>query len=165
MRIRSNISKVGLIQQIFLEFFWENQQILDLTYAYVHVCSLRQYHHTNAKKTNPKKNILFTLIAIYTQSMLIHTCMKSRRIRRRRRLRGIQLDIEQRWGWNSRWGNKFENSGKIWIRTRERSWQRDAVFFLPSFPLLSVLIDDRRGFIYFYARVKRIRFMATPIFG
>lgn len=99
----------------------------------MHVCSLRQYHHTNGKKTNPKKNILFTLIAIYTQSMLIHTCMKSRRIRRRRRLRGIQLDIEQRWGWNSRWGNKFENSGKIWIRTRERSWQRDAVFFfLPS---------------------------------
>lgn len=66
--------------------------------------------------------------------MSIRTRMKSRRIRRRR---GIQLalDIEQRSGWNW-WGKSSKIRKKSRIKTRETSWQRDAVFFLFSSSLL-----------------------------
>lgn len=80
------------------------------------------------KENESKEEYYFILIVIYTQF-----CVDLYEIET-----NFVVFVEFNWLgyrttiWSSR---KFENSGKIWIRTRERSWQRNTVFFpLPSSP-------------------------------
>lgn len=69
----------------------------------------------------------------------------------------IGSDIEQRY--EVRVSSKIREKSGL---ERVRGVGNGTRFFFPFPPNF---IDDRRGFIYFYARVKRIRFVATPIFG
>lgn len=72
----------------------------------------------------------------------------------------IGSDIEQRY--EVRVSSKIREKSGL---ERVRGVGNGIRFFSPSFlsPFPPNFIDDRRGFIYFYARVKRIRFVATPI--
>lgn len=74
----------------------------------------------------------------------------------------IGSDIEQRY--EVRVSSKIREKSGL---ERVRGVGNGIRFFFPflPLPLPPNFIDDRRGFIYFYARVKRIRFVATPIFG